>query len=200
MSAAPQLVPHACRQLSDTRERLTAAWNRTWKAWGWLRETWGEASWVGECPNGPGGAPAEVGRSFAGLPRRFWGIGRWLSCAGRRLSCAGFSFSGEVVPSPGQDFRSPARERRSLMLETGLRLQTAALWHGRASVWSKIFILLRGRGPLLRRREGWCARRPRSGPRFSFSCTGGTATCTGVAVSRPGWNPSKPLAINPFHT
>jgi hypothetical protein len=198
LSGVPPPLPQACRQLSDARERKTAAGDRSWEGRGWLRGTWGGASGVGERPTGPGEAPAEAGRGFWGLPRCFWGIGRWLSCAGRRPSCAGFSFSGEVVPSPAQDFRFPARDGRSLAQETGPALRTAALWHGRTVLLRKIFVFLRGRDALLRRSEGRCARRTLSGPRFSFSCTGGTRSCTGVAVSRPGWKPSKPLAINPF--
>ena len=195
----PLPLPQACRQLSDARERKTVAGNRAWEGRGWLRGTWGGASGVGERPTGPGEAPAEAGRGFWRLPRRFWGIGRGFSRAGRCLSCAGFSFSREVVPSPAQDFHSPARDGRSLAQETGPALQTAVLWHGRTVLLHKIFIFLRGRIILLRRSEGRCARRTLSGPRFSFSCTGGTRSCTGVALSTAGRNLSKRLAINPFH-
>ena len=199
MFAALQPVPHSCRRFSLGRDCKTAAIWRTSDAGAGPTGPEGSATYAGEPAQGAGAKESGAGLPFQAVGRRFWGSRGWFSCAGRSLSWARFSFSGEVVPSPVQDFHFPAQEGRSLAQEVGVVLQTAGLWPRRTVLRPKIFIFLRGR--IVPRLGGadWCSRLALSGPRFSFSCTGEPAPCTGETISGQGRNPSKPFTFNPFY-
>lgn len=183
MSAALQPVPRTCRRFSPRRASKKAAGRRTSDARARGSLSMGTAPWAGKSPQRAGGEEPGAGRRFQMARRQFWGSRGWFSCAGRRPSGPRFSFSGEVVPTLAQYFHFPAQEGRNLAQEIGLVLQTSGLWPRGTILRHKIFIFLHGRIVSRRGGEGWSSRKPESGPRFSFSCAGEPAPCTGETIS-----------------